>query len=208
MSIDQAPYILPELFVGRDSELDEIREILGPTESSEKSDQQQKTLTLSGVAGVGKTQLAIAYAKRFRSLYTSIFWLDASAEDSINNGFRSAFELIYGIKADDSAVTNEDAVARVFRWLSEEDNTHWLLIFDGYTPDHFKIEKFYPPVSHGNILVTTETSESQESLSTKSIHLRPFESDQYSLALLQGTSQRKDVVSGRSQIIKQHMCTC
>lgn len=44
----------------------------------------------------------------------------------------------------------------VRRWLSDAKNTQWLLVFDNYDdPDQFDIKQYYPPASHGAIVITT-----------------------------------------------------
>jgi hypothetical protein len=48
----------------------------------------RKLLVLGGMGGIGKTQLAITYVKRYRSYYTSIFWLNATSEVSLKTSLR------------------------------------------------------------------------------------------------------------------------
>ena len=43
---------------------------------------------LHGLGGMGKTQLAITYARRHKEKYTAIFWLNANDEDSLKLSFR------------------------------------------------------------------------------------------------------------------------
>lgn len=59
-------------FVGRDKELDEIFHFLHDAESNH-------LVGISGLGGVGKTQLAIEYAYRYRDQYSDgVFWLSGS----------------------------------------------------------------------------------------------------------------------------------
>jgi hypothetical protein len=37
---------------------------------------------------MGKTQLAITYARRYKEKYTAIFWLNANDEDSLKLSFQ------------------------------------------------------------------------------------------------------------------------
>jgi WD40 repeat protein len=63
-------------FVARDNELAEIHKRLG-------GDGSRRTAIFHGLGGIGKTQLAVAYAKRHKDSYWAIFWLNIKDEDSL-----------------------------------------------------------------------------------------------------------------------------
>ena len=186
----------PEYFVGRTSELDSMQAFFGP---GSKRPQQQQLLALSGVGGIGKTQLAIAYANRHCDLYTSILWLDASSEPALCDSFRSVFESVYDTEAvpENGDVEDEEALARIFKWLSDINNPQWLMILDNLPVGRYNIEKYYPPASHGDIIVTTSGAHAAEFPAGMHMQLQPFENIQDSLALLQHRSKREDVETGR-----------
>jgi hypothetical protein len=62
-----------DLFVGRETELQEMENILQPKSPD------RRVLILGGMGGIGKTQLTINYAKQHRDSYSSIFWLNATS---------------------------------------------------------------------------------------------------------------------------------
>jgi len=64
------PQIDRTYFIGRASELSAMNEVLQP--KSKRAEQQR--LVLGGMGGIGKTQLATAYAKQYQQLYQSVFW--------------------------------------------------------------------------------------------------------------------------------------
>src|SRR4051794_31427238 len=75
------------LFVGREAELQGMESILQPQAASSGS--TRKVLILGGMGGIGKTQVAITYAKRHRHSYSSIFWLNANTEATLNSSLHA-----------------------------------------------------------------------------------------------------------------------
>jgi ATP/maltotriose-dependent transcriptional regulator MalT len=60
-------------FVGRSEELDAIHQEL-------QHDGTRKTAVVHGLGGMGKTQLALAYAQRHRDEYSAVFWVNTRAD--------------------------------------------------------------------------------------------------------------------------------
>ena len=92
-------------FIGRDDELRRVHEVLTGTHeeiavSNDPSDSKdfvgRKTspacCVLHGLAGVGKTQIALEYTYRYRSEYDAIFWLEAEHDWTLT----STYALIAG----------------------------------------------------------------------------------------------------------------
>lgn len=185
----QAPYIAFELFIGRSHELNEITRLLHPDQKSQK----QRRLVLGGIGGIGKTQLAIAYAESGRSSYGSVFWLNAVSEAALKDSFLSIASLIFDVE-DPGVLENKEIVRRVHQWLCNPKNTGWLLIFDNYDdPSQFLIDPYYPPASHGAILVTSRRPDHVAGIS---LHIKSFKHVEDSLAILQTRSKRENVQSG------------
>ena len=61
----------PAQFVGREKELAEMHRLL-------YGHATRSAVILHGLGGMGKTQLAIAYARRHKVKYTAIFWMNAN----------------------------------------------------------------------------------------------------------------------------------
>ena len=150
-----APQIQEDYFVGRMAELAQLQDWLNPDTLAPA----QKIVSIVGMGGLGKTQLSLTYAKRHSHLYSSIFWLNAKDEPSLKRSLSQAYSAISHNKSADLAPTDERI--RVFRkWLSEADNSRWLLIFDNYdnpkqavTPGPnsavFDIRDYFPHKSPG-----------------------------------------------------------
>lgn len=182
-------YITSELFVGREYELNKIAKALHPNPKAQK----QRRLILGGMGGIGKTQLAIAYAESGRGSYTSGFWLNAVSEALLKDSFRLIASIIFDIE-DPGVLEDKEIVRRIHQWLSNPKNTGWLLIFDNYDdPDQFRIDNYFPPASHGAILVT---SRRPDDVSGCTLDIKPFRNIEDSLAILQTRSNRENIQSG------------
>jgi hypothetical protein len=145
------------------------------------------------MGGIGKTQLAIAYAESGRGSYTSVFWLNAVSETALKDNFRSIANLIFDVE-EPGVLGDKEIVRRIHQWLSAPKNTGWLLIFDNYDdPEQFRIDHYYPHASHGAILVT---SRRPALVSGTFLHIKPIQNIEDSLAILQTRSKRENVRSG------------
>jgi hypothetical protein len=181
------------LFVGREAELQGMESILQPQADSPGS--TRKVLILGGMGGIGKTQVAITYAKRHRHSYSSTFWLNASTKVTLNSSLRAVVNRI--IPPETVRKLDDDQVwVHVSNWLSELDNSRWLLIFDNYDDsDEYKITQYHPSVAHGSIIITTRQPDRANGEKIKVQSMAKVEESLYVLATRSG---RENVMSGKS----------
>ncbi|KAH8660954.1 hypothetical protein BGZ60DRAFT_530945 [Tricladium varicosporioides] len=156
-----------EHFVAREEELTEIHTKLS-------GDGSRRTVVLHGLGGMGKTQLAVAYAKRYKDSYSAIFWLNIKDEDSLKQSFaRIARQILrehpsapWLSKVDMKNL--DEVIDAVKAWQGLPYNTRWLMIYDNYDnprlasntdPTAVDITKFLPEIYQGSVLVTTRSSE-------------------------------------------------
>ncbi|KAL9023002.1 MAG: hypothetical protein Q9196_007435, partial [Gyalolechia fulgens] len=66
-------------FVARDAEMEKMEESLLPT----KAPEGRKTYILHGLGGIGKTQLAIAYARKHQHTYSAIVLVNGNGKDTV-----------------------------------------------------------------------------------------------------------------------------
>lgn len=142
---------------------------------------------------MGKTQLAIAFATRYQQEYDSVFWFNAASEVTIRDSFRLMAQTIFDVQ-DAQILQDEQSVIQTLRWLSDKENTRWLLIFDNYDePGQYPIERYYPYASHGTIIVTTRRP---DLVAGKELRLQPLQEIKQSLEILETRSGRADVKCG------------
>jgi tetratricopeptide (TPR) repeat protein len=130
-------------FVGRTPELVELQAALG------KAEAQGRPVIVTGLAGVGKTAMAIEYAYRFGSNYSAVWWIRADHEETLAIDLAAlvpALGLTPGRDAD-----QRHMIELAKDWLAR--NRGWLLICDDVqNPD---ILESLPTSSTGGILATS-----------------------------------------------------
>jgi nucleoside phosphorylase/tetratricopeptide (TPR) repeat protein len=106
-------------FSGRDSELKDLEKMIFEGKS--------KTAAITGLGGVGKTQvvLELAYQVRDRLPQCSVFWITSTSLESIEQSYIKMSEQL-GVQD----VTPADVKDRVKAYLSQDDVGQWLLIYD------------------------------------------------------------------------------
>jgi hypothetical protein len=190
-------------FVGRSDELADIHKELQHNSS-------RKTVVVHGLGGMGKTQLALAYAQRHIDDYSAIFWVNSKSEDTLKQGYAIAAKRIYRdhpLLVYFKAVTEGsdlDETAEAFkRWLSGAGNDRWLVIYDNYDtpklpghdePGTFDIRPFLPEANHGAILITTRSSRLQVG---RPVAVKKLLDIEHSLEILTQTSRRDRLSLGK-----------
>ncbi|KAH1419519.1 hypothetical protein KXX32_008710, partial [Aspergillus fumigatus] len=149
-------------FVGRQGDLDQLRQYLRPTDS-----QSRKVAIIHGLGGMGKTQLAIRFARDHKDDFSAIFWLSGKDRGTLLQSLNSILPRLPGQSHADGALKDEEVEQRaryVLKWLALEGNSRWLIIFDNidqYSPsnnrigDAYDITEFFPGADHGSILITS-----------------------------------------------------
>jgi tetratricopeptide (TPR) repeat protein len=131
-------------FVGREADLDRLRELLirpGGTR-----------LAVSGLLGVGKSELVREYAHRFAADYDLIWWVPAHSRQAAR---RSLGRLAARTDADLAPGVAGDAVSPALRQLAaDQPSPRWLLIYDNLD-DVQLLPDLMPPGGRGDVLVTT-----------------------------------------------------
>jgi hypothetical protein len=160
-------------FIGRKAELNLIKEQLIPSEVLDR----RKICVIYGLGGIGKTQLAIEYARVHKDSYTSFFWLDGKTEESLIQGL-----LVLSLRLPKGQIADVDdgeikglkesrkRAQEILGWFALKGNTQWLLVYDNIdmtsyeeeTSDEdtefsstYDITQYFPRGDGGSIIVTT-----------------------------------------------------
>jgi hypothetical protein len=105
---------------------------------------------LSGLGGIGKTQIAFEYAYRHQQDYQAVLWVHADSLESMTASF---FTLAYALNLPEQHETEQKLITTALkRWLQKQ--THWLLILDNV--EDFELIYDIIPLQHaGHVLMTT-----------------------------------------------------
>ncbi|KAF8349167.1 P-loop containing nucleoside triphosphate hydrolase protein [Amanita rubescens] len=114
--------------------------------------EKRKSFLLHGLGGIGKTQICLKFTEENESLFSDIFWIDASSDGVIDLRLRQIAQANNG--APPNAVSS---AAHTLKWISRKSN--WLMIYDNADGGYQVVEKFLPPGNGGNILITSRNFE-------------------------------------------------
>jgi Mrp family chromosome partitioning ATPase len=93
---------------------------------------RRQVLILHGMGGIGKTQLAVEFARKHQTLYSSVFFIDADSKDSLLRRFLAIYRRIAagGLSKEEQSANSltqlEDVAKKVLKWFDSEGNDRWL----------------------------------------------------------------------------------
>ena len=131
-------------FVGRDDVLEQLHAALNAGGAA------AITQTITGLGGVGKTQVAIAYCRRHRSAYDmGVFWINGQTSEA----FRAdAARIAKALDIAPAGTPAEEATDIFLRRLVATSD--WLLVVDNADePD--EVRALIPQAAGGHVVVTT-----------------------------------------------------
>jgi tetratricopeptide (TPR) repeat protein len=152
-------------FTGRDEQLTALHTQL----TGQGAATLVPTAALTGMGGVGKTQLALGYAQRYRGEYELGWWVPAETELGMVTALADLGAEL-GLSAElppaERAAGARDALG---------GRSGWLLVFDN-APEPAAVSEFLPGAGGGHVLVTSRDSAWQGIAEPVPVDLLPRES--------------------------------
>jgi len=145
-TIWNVPYRRNPFFTGRENILSQLNTVLQNSKTAALTQAQ----AISGLGGIGKTQIAIEYAYRYRDEYKAILWVTASSREAFTADFVNLAALL---DLPEQYEQDQEFVVRAVKsWLTTHNR--WLLILDNV--DNLEmLTDFLPVHSSGDVLLTT-----------------------------------------------------
>jgi tetratricopeptide (TPR) repeat protein len=144
-------------FTGRELQLSELHARLTTPEAA------SRRVALTGLGGVGKTQLAVEYAYRQRTDYDLVWWVGGQKPTSLLGDYAALASqppLAVDLKLAEDA-PQEVVVAAVRAWL--ERHRRWLLVLDNVEEPQAAAE-LLPRSATGHVLLTSQAEAGWEPL--------------------------------------------
>jgi tetratricopeptide (TPR) repeat protein len=175
---ESIPFIVPfdqnAQFIGRNTLLTEVEEklIIG---------QQTKQVAITGLGGIGKSQLTLelAYRTRQRCTDCAVFWIPATDLENLHQAYTV---IAQRLKLLDSEEKKTDVKRFVQLHLSSEDAGQWLLIFDNVDDSSLWLTRpdgsqtgtvdlidYLPRSGQGRIIFTTRDRKAAVKLASRDI---------------------------------------
>jgi tetratricopeptide (TPR) repeat protein/transcriptional regulator with XRE-family HTH domain len=167
------PYLRNIYFTGREEILTNLHKAF----STKKTIALTQPHAISGLGGIGKTQVALEYVYRYGNEYEAVLWVQADSHEMLVSQLANLATLLNLPEKEQS--DQNIVVEAVKHWL--QSNTGWLLIVDN--ADNIEIaSKFLPTRGTGHILLTTRSMPTGKNI--KNIVIEKLKRDEGVLFLL------------------------
>ncbi len=110
--------------------------------------------TISGLGGIGKTQLMLEYAYRKRDDYQVVFWLRADKQELLEEDLAQAAKLLEVPEARKRQPNHQYLVTEAKQWFQKHSG--WLLLLDNVEED-VQVKDILSGMPHGHVLLTTRS---------------------------------------------------
>ncbi len=131
---DQASRILPNVpfrrnpyFTGYDEVIEDLHDRLVAEKDGVAIE------TISGLGGIGKTQLMLEYAFRYREEYQEVFWLRADTQELLDEDLAKAAKQLRVPEARKRQPNHQYLVTEARQWFQKHSG--WLLLLDNVEED-------------------------------------------------------------------------
>lgn len=196
------PFKRNPYFTGRESELAELHNMLFTNNQFTKS-------AISGLGGVGKTQLVLEFIYRLREKHEhySVMWIQATSMESLDQGYHTVARQ-FGIQG--SEANDVDIKKLVQDFLSEDSAGHWILVFDNAddidmwigkpkieTQQSVRLIDYIPRSKFGRVIFTTRDRKVGVKLAHQNVIEMSHVTEDTATQMLRNLLIRKDLVDSR-----------
>ena len=138
---------------------------------------QRRIFVLHGLGGIGKTQLALEYARKYQHRYTAVFWLNGQTRESLEQSLAGLASHLPKDQIPDfvkrCAQQGNGQLGKVVQevksWFSRDGNCNWLLLYDNVDrdnsesddPEAFDVTEYLPECDQGSFIITTVNIDSE-----------------------------------------------
>jgi len=151
------PYPRNPFFTGREEILQQLYTLL----HRKRALALTQSWAISGLGGIGKTQIALEYVYRYRHQYRFVFWTSAATHETLLVGFVAIAELLQLPEKDDRDQTR--TIRAVKQWFATHQD--WLLVLDN--ADDISMVHDFVPMDHMGYLVLTSRAQALGSLAQR-----------------------------------------
>ncbi|PWY82521.1 kinesin light chain [Aspergillus eucalypticola CBS 122712] len=189
------PFSRNPRFLGRKDEIQHLWSLLSAPEGPRR-------LAISGLGGIGKTQIALelAYLMHEHDAECSVFWIPSTSDEAIEQACIAIAQQL-GIQ-----YTKPDEVKERLKEYLCQTSEEWVLIFDGADDMDMwmngsgttaPLGDFLPSNRHGHIIYTTRNRKSAVKLTSRDvIHVRELD-EQAGVELLEKSLIQQDLVEDK-----------
>jgi hypothetical protein len=183
-------------FVGRRERIKEVHDHLwqAAAGATAHAAQGQKSVVLWGLGGIGKSQIALEYAHKYRDSYGACLWITC---DSLTKISEDVSQIVPKLNFEATGARQDNANLKY--WLQSTD-TKWLLVFDN-AESPLGLKDLWPDSANGHIIITTQDKQwSSPEYTTKFIRMKMLTEEEGGEMLVRHFEVHNRTVSERDAI--------
>jgi tetratricopeptide (TPR) repeat protein len=190
--IDNLPFQRNPFFTGREEHLKQLREELQETGTAAIT----QSISISGLGGIGKTQLALEYAHRsYPNVYRAALWVNAEDEAAVQASYDHLAQILELPERNEQELDRR--IQAVKDWL--KTHTNWLLIMDN-ADDLPLALSLLPAKPLGHVILTTRSQIVRDTNIAVQIKVEEMEPETGGLPFL---LRRSGVLEGEAEDIRE-----
>lgn len=143
------PRPVNSLFTGRSELIERIQNAL---RNNDPGTTKKKQLVITGIGGIGKSEVCLKVADLMRDDLWGIFWVDVGNRSTAKNGFLAIAKALK---------TSAESVEESLQALASTKDC-WLLILDNADDPEVDYAAYIPPGNQGAVLVTSRIPECRQ----------------------------------------------